>query len=243
MRLLVWWQKVRNTLRFWVMINNGWCIRAVDLIYSCLFEFFMAVVQVACIHCQQTINVVKNGKAETGHQRYRCRDCNKSFQLEYRYNGNLPGTHERIIKMTMNGSGIRDIGRVLEISPTTVLAHLKNSTRQQWQNSPSKIAGSKLSSKWMSSGHLLVARSNNAGCFMHGSRASRRSLPMRSAPEAQKHSKSCWSVWPPSMSLFTAQMTGSHIHPVCQKINISSESTLPSGLSARIWPWELVWNG
>ena len=85
----------------------------------------MAVVQVACIHCQQTINVVKNGKAETGHQRYRCRDCNKSFQLEYRYNGNLPGTHERIIKMTMNGSGIRDIGRVLEISPTTVLAHLK----------------------------------------------------------------------------------------------------------------------
>ncbi len=88
----------------------------------------MTVVQVACIHCQQTFN---NGKAETGHQRYRCKDCNKSFQLEYRYNGNLPGTHEQIIKMTMNGSGVRDIGLVPEISPTTVLARLKNSTRQQ----------------------------------------------------------------------------------------------------------------
>ncbi len=91
----------------------------------------MAVAQVACIHCQQTINVAKNGKAETGHQRYRCKDCNKSFQPEYGYDGNLHSTHEKIIKMTMNGSGVRDIGRVLEISPTTVLACLKNSTRQQ----------------------------------------------------------------------------------------------------------------
>ncbi|WP_419537222.1 hypothetical protein [Endozoicomonas sp.] len=31
----------------------------------------------------------------------------------------------------MNGSGVRDIRRVLEISPTIVLARLKNSTRQQ----------------------------------------------------------------------------------------------------------------
>lgn len=91
----------------------------------------MAVVQVSCAYCKQASDVVKNGKAETGHQRYRCRNCNKSFQLEYRYNGNIPGMHERIIKMTMNGSGVRDIGRVLEISPTTVISHLKNLTRQQ----------------------------------------------------------------------------------------------------------------
>ena len=88
----------------------------------------MAVVQVACVQCQQT-KVVKNGKACTGHQRYYCRNCKKSFQLEYRYNANQPGTHEQIINMTMNGSGVRDIGRVLDISPTTVMAHLKNSPR------------------------------------------------------------------------------------------------------------------
>ncbi|WP_419534371.1 IS1 family transposase [Endozoicomonas sp.] len=124
----------------------------------------MAVVQVACIHCQQTINVVKNGKAETGHQRYRCKDCNKSFQLEYRYNGNLPGTHEQIIKMTMNGSGVRDIGRVLEISPTTVLGSFKKLdpptvTQLPFENAQVKIifemdeqwsfVGSKKQQRWL----------------------------------------------------------------------------------------------
>ncbi|WP_425559235.1 IS1-like element transposase [Kistimonas scapharcae] len=28
--------------------------------------------------------------------------------------------------MAMNGSGVRDTGRVLGISPTTVISHLKN---------------------------------------------------------------------------------------------------------------------
>ena len=86
----------------------------------------MAVVQVVCVRCHQTKGVVKNGKGESGHQRYLCRSCKKSFQLEYVYNANQPGTHDRIIEMTMNGSGVRDIGRVLKISPTTVIAHLKN---------------------------------------------------------------------------------------------------------------------
>ena len=86
----------------------------------------MAVIQVACIQCRQTQGVVKNGKAESGQQRYLCRNCKKSFQLEYIYNANQPGTHDQIVDMTMNGSGVRDIGRVLKISPTTVIAHLKN---------------------------------------------------------------------------------------------------------------------
>ena len=90
----------------------------------------MAVVQVACIHCHHTESVVKNGKAHSGHQRYLCRSCKKSFQLEYTYNATQPGTHGRIVDMTMNGSGIRDIGRVLKISPTTVIAHLKNCPRK-----------------------------------------------------------------------------------------------------------------
>lgn len=91
-----------------------------------LFGVYMAVVEVACANCRQAKGVVKNGKAETGHQRYLCRNCKKSFQLEYVYNANQPGTHHQIIDMTMNGSGVRDIGRVLKISPTTVIAHLKN---------------------------------------------------------------------------------------------------------------------
>ena len=58
----------------------------------------MAVVQEFCIYCKQASNIVKNGKAETGHQRYRYRKCSKSFRLEYRYNANIPKMHERIKK-------------------------------------------------------------------------------------------------------------------------------------------------
>ncbi|PJE77425.1 hypothetical protein CI610_03653 [invertebrate metagenome] len=89
----------------------------------------MAVIEVACTHCGLTKSVVKNGKAPSGSQRYFCRHCRTSFQLEYHYNANRPGTHQRIIDMTMNGSGVRDIGRVLKISSTTVISHLRNSRR------------------------------------------------------------------------------------------------------------------
>jgi IS1 family transposase len=37
---------------------------------------------------------------------------------------------ERILDMTLNGSGIRDISRVLEISPTTVIEELKSKSSQ-----------------------------------------------------------------------------------------------------------------
>lgn len=89
----------------------------------------MATISVACRKCNDTASVVKNGKAPTGIQRFYCRSCRFSFQLEYRYNANQPGTAKRVVAMAMNGSGIRDTGRVLEISPTTVLSHLKNSIR------------------------------------------------------------------------------------------------------------------
>ncbi|MGB0360958.1 MAG: IS1/IS1595 family N-terminal zinc-binding domain-containing protein [Endozoicomonas sp.] len=57
--------------------------------------------------CQPTKGVVKNGKAKTGHQRYICRKCRKSFQLKYLYNANQPGIYERVITMTINGSEVR----------------------------------------------------------------------------------------------------------------------------------------
>lgn len=46
-------------------------------------------------------------------------------------NANKPGAHERIVDMAMNGSGVRDTGRVLGVSPTTVVSHLKNSLRHR----------------------------------------------------------------------------------------------------------------
>ena len=87
----------------------------------------MAVIEVTCIHCDTKDGVLKNGKAPTGLQRYICRNCNRSFQLDFIYNANKPGVRDRIVEMAMNGSGVRDTGRVLGISPTTVISRLKSS--------------------------------------------------------------------------------------------------------------------
>lgn len=91
----------------------------------------MAVVEVACCKCKETDFVIKYGKSNVGTQRYHCKQCKATFQLNYAYNGNRPETPERIVDMTMNGSGVRDIARVLKISPTTVVEHLKNCPLQK----------------------------------------------------------------------------------------------------------------
>jgi len=90
----------------------------------------MATVEIECRACSSN-KVYKHGKARSGEQRYRCRDCGHSFQQDYRYTANKPGVAEKIVEMAMNGSGIRDTSRVLGISTNTVLAHLKNSNRRK----------------------------------------------------------------------------------------------------------------
>ncbi|WP_345375362.1 IS1-like element transposase, partial [Algivirga pacifica] len=74
--------------------------------------------------CEST-DLVKNGRSCCGKQRYRCNSCKKYFQTDYSYNAWKAGTKEQIDKMTLNGSGVREIGRVLNIGKDTVTAHLK----------------------------------------------------------------------------------------------------------------------
>jgi len=45
--------------------------------------------------------------------------------LTYRYRACEPGIKEKIIDMAINGSGIRDTGRVLKINKNTVIQTLK----------------------------------------------------------------------------------------------------------------------
>ena len=87
----------------------------------------MVYEKVLCPYCKSD-NVVKNGRNSTGRQRMMCRnsECkHKTFQLEYSNNASKLGVKEKIIDMVMNGSGTRDTGRVLKISPNTVTAVLK----------------------------------------------------------------------------------------------------------------------
>ena len=87
----------------------------------------MALVSVKCPSCGSA-NVVKFGKRPNGVQRYACRNekCSRTaFQIDYKYRACEPGVKFRILEMAINGSGVRDISRVLHISADVVIETLK----------------------------------------------------------------------------------------------------------------------
>lgn len=81
---------------------------------------------IRCI-CHGT-DIVKFGKTPEGKQRYKCREevCSgRAFILEYSRPGSLRSVKQQIVDMAMNGSGVRDIARVLHVSPHTFTCELK----------------------------------------------------------------------------------------------------------------------
>ena len=93
-------------------------------------ESAVAYRQIRCPVCQST-DVIKHGSTAQGKQRYRCKDLScsaQTFLVEYSHQGRVPAVKQQMLEMTLNGSGIRDIARVLHISPTTVIEVLKKSS-------------------------------------------------------------------------------------------------------------------
>lgn len=87
----------------------------------------MAVVRVKCPYCGSE-EISLYGKNAKGKQRYLCKNAGcsrKTFILDYTYNACKKGVKEQAFNMIMNGSGTRDTGRVLKISPNTVTSILK----------------------------------------------------------------------------------------------------------------------
>lgn len=87
------------------------------------------MISVECPYCNST-EVVKMGFTEQNKQRYRC-DNNKckrkTFILDYKNKGYLPTIKDQIIDMSLNGSGVRDITRVLGVSIGLVINEIKKS--------------------------------------------------------------------------------------------------------------------
>ena len=80
----------------------------------------------------QSEAVVKYGKTSTGTARFRWQQtapCGRTFVRSYAYPGCLPAVKQQIVDMTLKGSGIRDITRVLQVGPNTVIKELKTSDR------------------------------------------------------------------------------------------------------------------
>jgi transposase-like protein len=94
---------------------------------SILKERSMVVIPVRCPSCDGDA-VVKRGKTDRGKQRYLCQNeacLYHTFLLDYTNRGYMPSVKRQIIDLTMNGSGIHDIARVLSISTDTVISELK----------------------------------------------------------------------------------------------------------------------
>lgn len=92
---------------------------------------------VECPDCHSA-EVVKHGKSTVGKQRYRCQNCDcpyRTFVLNQTYPGRTRQVKQQIVEMTLNGSGVRDIARVLHVSPTTVIQEFKKNCPSQTSQS------------------------------------------------------------------------------------------------------------
>lgn len=90
----------------------------------------MASVNVHCPRCQSA-HFYRHGQNPKGHDRFRCRDCHRVFQLTYAYEAHKPGIKEQITEMAFNGAGGRDTPRTLKICINTVIWTLKNSRQSE----------------------------------------------------------------------------------------------------------------
>ena len=85
--------------------------------------------EITCPRCSAR-SIQKNGITANHKQRYRCKRCRRQFIIQYSYQGRDPEVRRLIIPLSLNGCGIRDIARVLRISPNTVLKSLREAARR-----------------------------------------------------------------------------------------------------------------
>jgi transposase-like protein len=91
----------------------------------------MAEAAVKCPHCQSKA-VVKYGKTSNGKERCRCQqsaEWGRTFLRSSASPGCLPTVQQQIVDMTLKGSGIRAIARVLQVGSNPGLRELKKSRR------------------------------------------------------------------------------------------------------------------
>lgn len=95
----------------------------------------MCYEEITCPRCSSR-NIKKNGKTANEKQRYLCKDCRRQFITRYTYRGCQGALRTLIVRMALNGSGIRDTVRVLGVSPNTVLQTIRAAAAQVPEPTP-----------------------------------------------------------------------------------------------------------
>ena len=76
-----------------------------------------------CKHCKSK-NTIGYGRQRNGRKKFHCKDCLRYFQESYTYQSYLTD-NAQIVTLTRESCGIRSIGRILKISPSTVIRRIK----------------------------------------------------------------------------------------------------------------------
>ena len=81
-------------------------------------------VTICCRHCGSD-NLVRNGHASNGKQKYRCKSCNKQSRENPASNGYTEERREEILRSYQERSSLRGIVRTFGVSRNTVRDRLK----------------------------------------------------------------------------------------------------------------------
>ena len=84
----------------------------------------MVIQEIGCYHCGSE-NIVKNGVAPNGKQKYRCKDWNKQSRAQPSPNGYPEERREEILRAYEERSSLRGLSRTFGVSRNTVSRWLK----------------------------------------------------------------------------------------------------------------------
>jgi transposase-like protein len=84
----------------------------------------MVIVTLRCQHCESR-NLVRNGLATDGRQRYLCHDCGQRSREQPRTNAYSEEEREQILRAYDERSSLRGLSRTFGVSRQTVTRWLK----------------------------------------------------------------------------------------------------------------------
>ena len=82
---------------------------------------------ITCPHCGSA-DIVKNGFALNGKQKYLCHACTRQSRKDPSPNGYTKERKEEILRAYQERSSLRGLRRTFGVSPTTVIGWLKKSS-------------------------------------------------------------------------------------------------------------------
>ena len=78
-----------------------------------------------CPYCQATTRQIKAGLNRTGSQRFQCRQCNRHYTPEPNLNGYPEAVRNQAVRLYLEGTNQRRIGRILAVNHQSVANWIK----------------------------------------------------------------------------------------------------------------------